>query len=175
MNFPETELLRTKPKIKRSRKRNLSSSVYLLKKTSHTGISLCSRAGKAKKCAKSLLHVQSCCFADQTERWFAVTWWDGHVGGQNNSKLWLVFCIIIESNSQKTFSLLFCPPTWPRWRQVKTIYCSFDVLDLVAIIVVKAPYSLSMFQALRNWGRRKVKRKALNFAPISTIWTPETS
>ena len=40
--------------------------------------------------------------------WFAVTWWDGHVGGPNNSKLWLVFCIIIESNSRKTFSLLFC-------------------------------------------------------------------
>ena len=60
-----------------------------------------------------------------TYRWFAVTWWDGHVGGQNNSKLWLVFCIIIESNSQKTFSLLFCTPTWPRWRQVKTIYCRY--------------------------------------------------
>ena len=48
-----------------------------------------------------------------------------HVGGQNNSKLWLVFYIKIESNSQKTFSLLVCTPTWPRWRQVKTIYCVF--------------------------------------------------
>ena len=26
-----------------------------------------------------------------------------YVGIQNNSKLWLMFCIIIESNSQKTF------------------------------------------------------------------------
>ena len=29
-----------------------------------------------------------------------------------------------------------------------------------------------MPQALRNWGRRKAKWKAPNFAPISTIWTP---
>ena len=46
-------------------------------------------------------------------------------------------------------------------------YCCFDAL--VAVIIAKAPYCLSMFQALRNWGRRKVKRKALSFAPISTI------
>ena len=32
---------------------------------------------------------------------------DGHVCVQNNSKLWLMFCIIIESNSQKTvFSIV---------------------------------------------------------------------
>ena len=66
VNFPETEFLGTKPKIKRSRERNLSSSAYLLNKTSHKEISLFSRTGKAKKCTKSLLHVQSCCFADQT-------------------------------------------------------------------------------------------------------------
>ena len=52
--------------LKMSHVGDLSLSVYLLNKTSHTGISLCSRAGKAKKCTKSLLHVQSCCFADQT-------------------------------------------------------------------------------------------------------------
>ena len=69
-------------------------------------------------------------------RWFAVTWWDGHVGGQNNSKLWLVFCIIIESNSQKTFSLLFCTPTWPRWRQVKTIYSPIKLILTALTLVV---------------------------------------
>ena len=35
--------------------------------------------------------------------WFSVTWWDGHVGAQNNGKMSLKFCIITESNSQKTF------------------------------------------------------------------------
>ena len=36
-------------------------------------------------------------------RWFSITWRDGHVGAQNNSKLWLMFFIIRDSNSQKTF------------------------------------------------------------------------
>ena len=31
---------------------------------------------------------------------------DGHVGAQSNSKLWLFFCIIKESNSEKTFFLV---------------------------------------------------------------------
>ena len=81
-------------------------------------------------------------------RWFAVTWWDGHVGGQNNSKLWLVFCIIIESNSQKTFSLLFCTPTWPRWHQVKTIYW-----DLLRYIIELAPnhQSRSQFNSFKGY------------------------
>ena len=34
--------------------------------------------------------------------WVALTWWGGHVGVQNNGKMSLKFCIIIESNSQKT-------------------------------------------------------------------------
>ena len=38
--------------------------------------------------------------------WFSLTWWDGHVGVQNNGKMSLTFCIIIESNSQKTFSAI---------------------------------------------------------------------
>ena len=39
-------------------------------------------------------------------RWFSITWQDGHVGAHN---LWLMFCIIIESNSQKTFfSFILC-------------------------------------------------------------------
>ena len=29
-------------------------------------------------------------------------------GTQNNGKLWLMFCKIMESNFQKLFSLLFC-------------------------------------------------------------------
>ena len=33
--------------------------------------------------------------------WFSLTWWDGHVGVQNNGKMLLKFCKIIESNSQK--------------------------------------------------------------------------
>ena len=36
-------------------------------------------------------------------RWFWISWRDGHVCVQNNSKLWLMFCIIIESISRKTF------------------------------------------------------------------------
>ena len=98
--------------LKMSHVGDLSLSVYLLNKTSHTGISLCSRAGKAKKCTKSLLHVQSYCFADQT-------------------------------------------------------YCSFDVL--VAVIVAKAPYCLSMFQALRDWGRRKAKRISRQSPPSERL------
>lgn len=39
---------------------------------------------------------------------------------QNNSKISLKFCILIQSNSLTTFSLLFCTPTWPPWRQVQT-------------------------------------------------------
>ena len=35
--------------------------------------------------------------------WFSLTWWDGHVGAQNNGKMSLKFCIIIKSNSQKYF------------------------------------------------------------------------
>ena len=35
--------------------------------------------------------------------WFSLTWWDGHVGVQNNVKISLKFCIIV--NSRKTFFL----------------------------------------------------------------------
>ena len=35
--------------------------------------------------------------------WFSLTRWDGHVGVEKNGKMSLKFCIIIESNSQKTF------------------------------------------------------------------------
>ena len=35
--------------------------------------------------------------------WFSLTWWDGHVGVQNDGKMSLKFIIIIESNSQNTF------------------------------------------------------------------------
>ena len=35
--------------------------------------------------------------------WFSLTRCDGHVGVQNNGKMSLKFCIIIESNFQKTF------------------------------------------------------------------------
>ena len=34
--------------------------------------------------------------------WFSFRWCDGHVGVQNNGKMSLMFCVIIESNSQKT-------------------------------------------------------------------------
>ena len=36
--------------------------------------------------------------------WFSLTWWDGHV--QNNGKMSLKFCIIIEQNSQKNFFVI---------------------------------------------------------------------
>ena len=44
--------------------------------------------------------------SEMTYSWFSLTWWDGHVGVQNNDKMSLKFCIIIESNSQKTFSAI---------------------------------------------------------------------
>ena len=34
--------------------------------------------------------------------WYWLTWWDGHVGVQNNGKMSFKLHIIIESNSQKT-------------------------------------------------------------------------
>ena len=43
---------------------------------------------------------QASCF---TNSWFSLTWWDGHVGVQNNGKMSLKFSIMIESNSQKNF------------------------------------------------------------------------
>ena len=55
--------------------------------------------------------------------WFSLMWWDGHVLVQNNSKMLLKFCRIIESNSQKTFLLLSCRPTWPLGGHVKTENC----------------------------------------------------
>ena len=58
--------------------------------------------------------------------WFSLAWWDGHIGVQNNGKISFKFCLIIESNSQRTFSLLFCTPTWPPWRHMKTEnYCYY--------------------------------------------------
>ena len=53
---------------------------------------------------------------------FSHTWWDGRVGIQNNSKISNTFCIIIESSSQKTLSLLFSRPTWSPLRQAKTLH-----------------------------------------------------
>ena len=38
------------------------------------------------------------------------------------SKISNKFCITIESNSQRTFSLLFFIPTWPPLRHVKTLH-----------------------------------------------------
>ena len=36
--------------------------------------------------------------------WFSIRWWDGHVGVQNNNcKMSLKFCIMIESKSQDFF------------------------------------------------------------------------
>ena len=100
-------------------------------------------------------------------RWFSVTWWDGHVGAQNNSKLWLVFCIIIESNSQKTFSLLFCAPTWPRWRQVKTTYRRI-LVDIFCLIST----GLWLSDLATNWNFWMLKSISIsvvseNLSPIS--------
>ena len=39
---------------------------------------------------------------------------------KNNGKMSLKFCIIMKSNSQNIFPLLFCTTTWPPWRQGKT-------------------------------------------------------
>ena len=51
-------------------------------------------------CDKDKQTIHSSCL---TYSWFSVTWWDGHVGVQDNGKMSLKFCIIIESKSQKTF------------------------------------------------------------------------
>ena len=47
---------------------------------------------------------------------FSLTWWDFHIGVKSNGIMSLKFCKILEYNSQK----LFCTPTWPPWRQMKT-------------------------------------------------------
>ena len=57
--------------------------------------------------------------------WFSLTWWDGHIGAQNNGQTSLKFgIIIIESKvPKKLFSLLFCTPTWPPWRH-RVLFCT---------------------------------------------------
>lgn len=45
--------------------------------------------------------------------WFSITQLNCHVGEPNKSKMLLTLCIIIEPNSQKTFSLLCSTLTWP--------------------------------------------------------------
>jgi len=68
---------------------------------------------------------------------FSLMWYDDHADIQNNSKISNKFCIIIESNSQKIFSILFFIPTWLLLCHVKTIHtvncckgCSCNLLDL---------------------------------------------
>ena len=39
----------------------------------------------------------------QSYSWFSLTWWDGHVGEQNNGKTSPKICVVIESNSQQIF------------------------------------------------------------------------
>ena len=73
-------------------------------------------------CSSATRHLNKAPFFFLLYTWFSINGFDGHVGAQNNSKLWLMFCIIIQSNSQILLSLLFWAPTWLLWRQVKTIY-----------------------------------------------------
>ena len=40
--------------------------------------------------------------------WFSLTWWDGHVGEQNNGKMSLKFCWQQNQIPKRLFSLLFC-------------------------------------------------------------------
>ena len=56
----------------RKRKRNSSSCVYVLHKTSHKEISHPSRAVTAKKCTKSVMDVQNCCFGCYAHCFFDV-------------------------------------------------------------------------------------------------------
>ena len=48
----------------RERKRKVLSSVHVLDKTCCKELSRCSRATTVKKCTKSMMHVQSCCFVN---------------------------------------------------------------------------------------------------------------
>ena len=46
-----------------------------------------------------------------------------YVGAQKNSNLWLMFCVIIESNSPKPFfSIVLCTNMAAAGRKVKIIY-----------------------------------------------------
>ena len=61
-------------------------------------------------------------FKEHSYSWFSFTGRNGHIGVQNNGKMSLKFCVIIEFNSQKTFFaiVLYTNATWPPWRCVKT-------------------------------------------------------
>ena len=49
------------------------------------------------------VHEDTQILQNDLNSWVALMWWGGHVGVQNNGKMTLKFCIIIESNCQKTF------------------------------------------------------------------------
>ena len=60
--------------------------------------------GKLVLIETSLLFLgQWCC--SLANSWFSLKWWDSHIGVQNNGKMLLKFCIIIESKSFFTIVL----------------------------------------------------------------------
>ena len=74
------------------------------------------------------------------------------------------FCIKIELNSQKTFSLLFFISTWPPLRHVKTLHCYFGCG--LGETRKKSKYSFTMN---RNWDL-PITSSSRSFAPSCKFW-----
>lgn len=84
------------------------------------------------------------CLRISINRWFSITGQDGHVGAQDNSKLWLTFCIIIVSNPQNTFSpFVLCTKMARRWRQAKITW-----LNNLSKKYLKGVFKLSLMLCL---------------------------
>ena len=109
---------------------------------------------------------------------FSITWWDGHVGVQNNGKMSLKFCIMIKSNSWKYFFRYCsvhqhgCPDvTWkPRIGQVRSQKPTYKWLRiichkmkcLVITLYWKHANPYNIFRSAEEWRRREPCMYTLN-------------
>ena len=94
---------------------------------------------------KSVMHVQSCCFAHQTYRVFSLTWSASMQIYWNKRKRLHKKRVQLPQDwfGTPTWPSFHCfgTPIWPPWRHVKTLYCFFffAVLVAVAVVVAKLP------------------------------------
>ena len=141
--------------------------------------------------AEILLNVMSS--VPLSYRWFSITWQDGHVGAQN---LWLMFCLIIESNSQKTFfsfilctnmaamktTHILCSSTFPQTALKKEIFfrllcChfffSFYILNALQIdkfiflSIILGPSQSSFSPCLTARAKKSLSRAQIIFMPTN--------
>ena len=78
---------------------------------------------------KSVMHVQSCCFAHQTYRVFSLTWSASMQIYWNKRKRLHKKRVQLPQDWFRTPTWpsfhCFGTPIWPPWRHVKTLYCFF--------------------------------------------------